>query len=147
MRILTRHQLETWDLRWPANEPGPWLLALTQVDSALQARPAAIGVYWIGFSTTGMHATFTAKYCGKAVDQPLRMRLRQHANGRGNPDVAQHLSDRKLSGFSPLWFRFIELPTRALAEFTEGTMISAFREEYSSNRRNEFKQQWALEQP
>ena len=66
MRILTRQQLEKWDLRWPAGEPGR---------------------------------------------------------------------------------RFVEFPTKGLAEFTEGTMISAFRDEYVWNSRNEFEQQWALERP
>jgi len=145
MRILNQRQLEDWDLRWPATEPGPWLLSIAEVDAALRARPTAIGVYWIGSSPMGTHSTFTAMYCGKAVDQPLRMRLRQHASGRGNPHVARHLRSKGLNELDPLWFRFVEFPTKALAEFTEGTMISAFRDEYIWNNRNEFKQQWALE--
>jgi hypothetical protein len=147
MRILNRRQLETWDLRWPATEPGPWHLTPAEVEGALSARPLAIGVYWIGSSLMGTHITFRAKYCGKAVDQPLKTRLLQHASGRGNPHVAQHLRDKRLSASDPLWFRFVEFPTKALAEFTEGTMISAFRDEYVWNSRNEFKQQWALERP
>ncbi len=147
MQILNRRQLETWDLRWPANEPGPWLLTPAEVDAAFRARPSAIGVYWIGSSPTGTHIAFRAKYCGKAVDQPLKVRLRQHASGRGNPHVAQHLRNKRLFESDPLRFRFVEFPTRALAEFTEGTMISAFQHEYVWNSRNEFKQQWALEQP
>ena len=145
MRILNRRQLETWDLSWPATEPGPWLLTPAGVDAALVARPSAIGVYWIGSSPTRTHTTFRAKYCGKAVNQPLRTRLTQHASGRGNLHVAQHLRNKRLSELDPLWFRFVEFPTRALVEFTEGTMISAFRDDYIWNSRNEFKQQWALE--
>lgn len=147
MRILNRRQLETWDLRWSATEAGPWLLTPAEVRAALGARPSAIGVYWIGLSPTGTHITFRAKYCGKAVDQPLGARLKQHAGGRGNPYVAQHLRSKRLSESEPLWFRYVEFPTRALADFAEGTMISAFRDEYVWNRRNEFKQQWALERP
>lgn len=147
MRILNRRQLETWDLRWPTTEPGPWHLTPTEVDAALSARPLAIGVYWIGSSPIGTHTTFSAKYCGKAVDQSLKMRLRQHASGRGNPFVAQHLRNKALSASAPLWFRFVEFPTKALAEFTEGTMISAFRDEHVWNSRSEFRQQWALERP
>jgi hypothetical protein len=147
MQILNRQQLETWDLRWPATEPGPWVLTPAEVDTVFRDRPLAIGVYWIGSSPTGTHITFRAKYCGKAVDQPLKARLRQHASGRGNPHVAQHLRNKRLLESDPLWFRFVEFPTRALADFTEGTMISAFRPEYVWNSRNEFKQQWALERP
>ena len=145
MRISNRQQLEKWDLTWPRNEPSPWRLSAEEIDLALKSKPSAIGVYWIGLSTMGTHATFKAKYCGKAVDQPLLQRLKQHASGRGNPQVAIHLRDAKLSELEPLWFRFVEFPTKALAEFTEGTMISAFRNEYIWNRRNEFKQQWAFE--
>lgn len=147
MRISSQRQLETWDLRWPPTESGPWPLTAAQVDEALRAMPSAIGVYWIGCSPTGTHATFKARYCGKAVEQPLRARLKQHASGRGNPFVAQHLRSQALSASEPLWFRFVEFPTRSLAEFTEGTMISAFRDEYTWNSRNEYKQQWALERP
>ena len=116
MRILNRRQLETWDLRWPAIEPGPWLLTSAEVDAVLGTRPSAIGVYWIGSSPMGTHLTFRAKYCGKAVDQPLRTRLKQHASGRGNPHVAQHLRNKSSkkgsgtksrngpSGASHFWF-------------------------------------------
>lgn len=145
MRILNRRQLESWDLSWPATEPGPWLLIPAEVDIALAARPSATGVYWIGFSPTGTHSAFRAKYCGKAVNQPLRKRLKQHASGKGNMHVAQHLCNKKLSDSRPLWFRFVEFPTRGLVEFTEGIMISAFREDYTWNSRSEFKQQWTLE--
>ena len=146
MRILNRKQLENWNLTWPRNEPGPWRLSLEEIDLALKSKPFAIGVYWIGLSTKGTHSTFKAKYCGKAVEQPLLQRLKQHASGRGNPQVAIHLRKAKLSELECVWFRFVEFPTKALAEFTEGTMISAFRDEYIWNKRNEFKQQWSLEQ-
>lgn len=145
MLILNRRQLVTWDLCWPAAEPGPWRLAPEEVDAALRKRPLAIGVYWIGSSSNGTHSAFKAKYCGKAVDQTLRTRLKQHASGRGNAHVANHLNNKKLSALDPLWFRFVEFPSGALAEFTEGMMISAFRDEYVWNSKNEFKQQWALE--
>ncbi len=145
MRILTRRQLETWDLRWPAAGPGPWPLTPAGVNEALGARVGAIGVYWIGTSPKGTHVTFAARYCGKAVDQPLKARLLQHASGRGNPHVARYLRDKRLCTSDPLWFRFVEFPTKELAEFTEGTLISAFRDEYVWNSRSEFKQQWALE--
>jgi hypothetical protein len=146
MRISNRQQLEKWDLSWPAKEPGPWPLTPAGIDAAFRAKPFAIGVYWIGLLPLVHHSVFDAKYCGKAVLQPLRERLKQHAKGNGNSGVALHLRNKKLSALQPLWFRFVEFPTRELAEFTEGTMISAFREEYVWNRKNEFKQQWALEQ-
>lgn len=144
MRILNQEELVAWDLRWPKGEPGPWRLSAALIDEALSSRPTAIGVYWIG-SCDGSHASFQARYCGKAVDQPLRSRLMQHASGRGNYYVAHHLNDKKLSKSDPLWFRFVEFPTREMAEFVEGTMISAFREDFKWNGRNEFIQQWALE--
>ena len=147
MQILNRRQLETWDLSWPTTEPGPWALTPEEVDTVFKKRPLAIGVYWIGSSPKGTHTTFRPKYCGKAVDQPLRARLKQHASGRGNTHVAQYLRNKRLMDTAPLWFRFVEFPTKALAEFTEGTMISAFRHEYEWNSRNEFKQQWTLERP
>lgn len=147
MRIASRQQLEAWDLSWPVTELGPWPLTPAGMDAALQASPSAIGVYWIGTSPRGTHGTFKAKYCGKAVHQPLLKRLKQHASCHGNQYVSQHLRNKRASGSEPLWFRFVEFPTKALAEFAEGTMISAYREDYVWNRRNEFKQQWALEMP
>jgi len=147
MRILNPQQLEKWDLTWPENELGPWRLTVNDIESALKSNPSAKGVYWIGVSSMGTHAAFETRYCGKAVRQTLAQRLKQHAKCRGNAQIAIHLMNKKLSESEPLWFRFVEFSTIELAEFTEGTMISAFRDEYIWNNRNEFKQQWALELP
>jgi hypothetical protein len=68
MRIDTFEQLKAWDLRWPAQEPGPWELSFAGIQRALGNRTSAIGVYWIGYSQ-GTHGSFKDKYCGKAVRQ------------------------------------------------------------------------------
>ena len=145
MRIATRGQLEAWDLSWTPREAGPWPLGQAGVDQALGRTRSAIGVYWIGFSPLGTHASFEPRYCGKAVRQSLFQRLGQHARHSHNPHIRSHLDSARRIDAHQLWFRFVEFATPQLAEFTEGVMISAFREDYKWNRKHEFKQQWALE--
>ncbi len=141
MRILTEKQLKAWNLTWPAVEPGPWELNQAGVQQALSKQRTAIGVYWIGYSQ-GTHASFQPNYCGKAVLQPLLARLTQHVKGSHNSYIRDHVLGRTRTR---VWFRFVEFGTPQLADVVEGVMITAFREEYVWNRRNEWKQHWALE--
>ncbi len=145
MRINSFEQLKKWDLTWPAKEPGPWELNPAGVQAALGKYLKAIGVYWLGYSSDGKHASFIARYCGKAVRQPLIERLGQHVNNSHNAFVRRHLEVKAKVKLPRLWFRFVEFSTLPLAELVEGTMIAAFREEYEWNGRNEWRQHWALE--
>jgi hypothetical protein len=86
----------------------------------------------------------SAKYCGKAVKQPLYARLNQHVRNSSNQIIKKHLATRN-RGMPTLWFRFVELPTLRLAELLEGLEIAAFGEEYW-NSRNEWVQHWAMEE-
>jgi hypothetical protein len=143
--IANINQLKAWDLRWPAIEKGPWVLGRAGIADALVSKRSAIGIYWAGYSPEGTHATFEPKYCGKAVLQPLYNRLSQHVSHSSNHDIAEHLSPQQRGQKPNVWFRFVEFATPQLAEYVEGVMISAFREEYKWNRRNEWTQHWALE--
>jgi hypothetical protein len=142
--IASYNQLKAWDLRWPAAEKGPWELSHVGIADALDRKRSAIGVYWIGYSPGRSHATFTPKYCGKAVRQSLYTRLSQHVIRSSNRDIAEHMSPIKHGQLPKVWFRFIEIAP-PLAEYVEGVMIAAFRDEYKWNRRNEWMQHWALE--
>lgn len=55
MLFSTLKELKTWNLQWPPHEPGPWELNGAGIDKALSSKPAAIGVYWIGYSPDGRH--------------------------------------------------------------------------------------------
>jgi hypothetical protein len=142
MRIDTFEQLKQWNLCWP-NQDRPSELSAAGIAEALRGSPSAIGVYWIGYSL-GTHASFQPKYCGKAVLQPLIARLGQHVRDSHNRHIKDHLGSRRCQK-PKIWFRFVELATPQLANFVEGMMIAAFREEYIWNRRNEWVQHWALE--
>ena len=142
MKIDSYEQLEGWDFTWPPTGDGPWALAGAGISEALGNNRTAIGVYWIGYSTSGTYASFEPKYCGKAV-KSLYIRLNQHVKKSSNQTVRNHLISR--NGELPtLWFRFVEVPTLRLAEVLEGMEIAAFSEVYW-NRRNEWVQHWAME--
>ena len=142
MRIENVEQLKAWDLRWPAREAGPFELNFGGIQQALGSNTSVLGVYWIGYSG-GTHASFRAKYCGKAVQQPLFARLRQHVSCSHNSSIKNHLDHPK--SYPRLWFRFVEFSTPAVASYAEAVMIIGFRDEYEFNRRNEWSQHWALE--
>ena len=147
MRILTRKQLESWDLTWPDDDGGPWELSDKEVVKALGASRAAIGVYFIGYSD-GSHKGFQLKYCGKAVDQPLFDRLKQHISDSSNSVIRDHMEGRNKT---KVWFRFVEFSSRAMAEETEGLIITALlwngrhvKPRFSGwNKRNEWTQHLA----
>ena len=139
MKIDSLKQLTAWNLSWSASEPGPWELNVQGLQQALGSNQLAKGVYWIS-EPARTHATFRAKYCGKAVLQPLIVRLTQHVTGSHNP----HIKSRLASGVK-LRFRFVEFTNPELAEYVEGVMIAAFREEYRWNGRNEWLQHCVLE--
>jgi hypothetical protein len=143
VKINSYEQLRRWNFSWPPRGDGPWQLTSTGIDSALGGKRTAIGVYWIGYSQNGSHLSFLPKYCGKAVKQPLYVRLNQHVRNSSCLDIREHLTSQKRK-LSTLWFRFVELPTLQLAELLEGLEIAAFSEDYW-NRRNEWAQHWAME--
>lgn len=142
MKINDYDQLQRWTFNWPTGD-GPWLLNEQGISTALGQNRTALGVYWIGYSS-GSHASFDARYCGKAVRQPLFKRLNQHVRRSSNQEVKRHLSSNN-SKLPTLWFRFVELPTLQLAELLEGLEIAAFRETFW-NKRDEWVQHWAMEE-
>ncbi|NUR24042.1 hypothetical protein [Frateuria sp.] len=168
MLIKTFGQLNKWDLAWPRHEAGPWELDRQGIQKAFRTKQTAIGVYWIGFCPTGTHGSFTEKYCGKAVLQPLHVRLGQHAIHSHNECIRTRLKPENLRK-EKVWFRFIEFADPKLADFLEAVMIAAFipfkedmkpvaspkpnaakaaeepKKSYEWNRRNEWRQHWALE--
>src|ERR1700756_2637299 len=77
MKITSREGMTEVDGIWTSGGDGPWRLDANGVDTAFALNPNATGVYWIGYAD-GTQESFVAKYCGKAVDQPLRVRLKQH---------------------------------------------------------------------
>jgi hypothetical protein len=146
VKIESFEQLKDWNLEWPTGKKvGPWGLSEAGIKQALGSNRFAIGVYWIGHSPQGSHSSFQAKYCGKAVLQPLFVRLNQHVKQSHNKAINDHLRSRNKELMPKLWFRFVEFATPQLSDVVEGVMIAAFREEYAWNRRNEWKQHWALE--
>ena len=144
MKIKSYDELQDWASSWPPTGDGPWRLDGESVDKALGNNRTAIGVYWIGYSPFGNHASFQPKYCGKAVKQSLYARLKQHVRNSSNQMIRKHLSSRN-DQLPKLWFRFVELPTLQLAELLEGMEIAAFKEDYW-NARNEWVQHWAMEE-
>jgi len=142
--INNYEQLKRWNFIWPSRGDGPWELTVHGIDKALGKNQSAIGVYWIGYSSCGNHATFQAKYCGKAVRQPLYGRLNQHVRKSSNEMIRKHLASRH-KGLPKLWFRFVELPSLQLAELLEGLEIAAFRKDFW-NKRDEWTQHWAMEE-
>ena len=144
MKINSYEQLQSWTYIWPPTGDGPWMLDREGIYKALANNRAAIGVYWIGYSPCGNHASFQPKYCGKAVKQSLYARLKQHVRNSSNQMIRKHLSSRN-DQLPKLWFRFVELPTLQLAELLEGLEIAAFKEDYW-NARNEWVQHWAMEE-
>jgi hypothetical protein len=144
MKINSYEELQDRTFVWPPTGDGPWTLDGEGIDKALGNNRTAIGVYWIGYSPCGNHASFQPKYCGKAVKQSLYARLNQHVRNSSNQKVREHLAART-TGMPTLWFRFVELPTLRLAELLEGLEIAAFKEDYW-NARNEWVQHWAMEE-
>jgi hypothetical protein len=144
MKIHSYEQLKRWNFTWPPTGDGPWELTAIGIDKALGDNRKAIGIYWIGYSPCGNHASFMSKYCGKAVKQSLYFRLHQHVRNSSNQKIRAHLAS-PMRGMPTLWFRFAELPTLQLAELLEGLEIAAFKEEYW-NSRNEWVQHWAMEE-
>ena len=108
--------------------------------------PDVPGIYEIGLGTIN---NFEVKYIGKAVDQTLRVRLRQHADLSSNKYVRAH------SSVALFRCRTIRGNTQArkgkelhdvfknndlMIDTLEGHFIIAFRELYVWNLRNEWKQ-------
>jgi hypothetical protein len=149
MKIKSRRELERWNFNWLRNDPGPWELSRRGIIQALGKNTTSIGVYFMGYSKDGSHTNFILKYCGKAVEQSLYDRLMQHVKASHNRHIAEHLAS---PGKHPkIWFRYIELPTKELAEELEGLVITAFlwdhvdgRRAFAGwNKRNEWTQHWA----
>jgi hypothetical protein len=141
MRIDDYEALERWDFRWPTQGDGPWRLRAEQIELAFGQNKGAIGVYWIGYAPQSNHGSFQAKYCGKAVRQPLYRRLLQHARSSSNATIRSNVSS---PGAPALYFRYVELPELRLAEVLEGLEIAAFSDVFW-NQRNEWVQHWAME--
>jgi hypothetical protein len=94
--------------------------------------PDKIGFYELGFVTNG---TFEAKYAGRAKGITLRQRLGQHYAGSHNKNVRSYKND--------LYYRCKVLGSEELAAFVEAVSLAAL--EYPWNKRNEWRQHWALE--
>jgi hypothetical protein len=94
--------------------------------------PEAFGLYELGEMVDGV---FVAKYVGRAAGVSLRARLAKHARNSHNTRV--RTSAHKLH------FRFRIINSTALASYIEAVSIVAL--DYPFNRRNEWRQHWALE--
>jgi hypothetical protein len=157
MRISTHKQLEGWNLHWDNRNRGPWELTNTGIEAALGNHKTAIGIYFMGYSN-GTHREFKLKYCGKAVDQPLYVRLSQHVKGSHNPHIRQHVRSAE-ERYPQVWFRFMEFTSKRLAEECEGVVIAALLwgmiksgtnegkfKFLGWNKRNEWSQQASIEE-
>lgn len=78
-------------------------------------------------------------YCGKAIQQTLRERLRQHWANSHNENIK--------SNRDKLWFRFKCFKTPQEVEVVEGVHLAALKDKdyYCWNKRNEWSQHFALE--
>jgi hypothetical protein len=116
---------EFLDWKWE-NEATPHPL------HAYTMAPETFGLYELGAMVDGV---FIAKYVGRAAGVSLRTRLARHLRNSHNARV--RASAHKLH------FRFRVINSAALASYIEAVSIVAL--DYPFNRRNEWRQHWALE--
>jgi hypothetical protein len=95
--------------------------------------PPQIGFYELGY--VNAKGEFEAQYAGRAMGITLRQRLGQHFGRSHNENVRKNKAK--------LYFRCKVCATEELAAFVEAVSLAAL--EYPWNRRNEWKQHWALE--
>jgi hypothetical protein len=94
--------------------------------------PDSYGFYEIGM----VHgAQFKPMYGGRSAGTTLRQRLKKHFDHSHNDNIA----DAK----GPLYFRYYKTNSDADARFVEALNIAAM--EYDWNKRQEWRQHWALE--
>lgn len=65
MKINSYEELQRWTFVWPSTEDGPWPLNGEGIGKALGNNRTAIGVYWIGYSQCGTHASFQPNTAGR----------------------------------------------------------------------------------
>lgn len=112
--------------------PKMWKWGKSRPLSEHVCAPDAIGFYELGFCEDGI---FEPMYAGRAMGITLRQRLAQHCRHSHNLDVRKHSAR--------LHFRCKVLPTQEVVAYVEAVSIAAM--DYPWNRRNEWKQHWALE--
>ena len=94
--------------------------------------PKEIGIYEIGFLKKGV---FEPQYVGRAIGITLRARLSKHNRNSHNKDIKKNVKK--------LYFRTKVFTSKKVASYVEAVTITAF--EYPWNKKNEWKQHWALE--
>ena len=122
-----------FDYRTDPQVIGPFPLA------KWQRAPDRHGVYEIGLGST--KSTFVPRYLGKAADQTLRARIKQHFMKSSNDSVEKNKPECHFT------CRPIEQgpSQRAIISNIEGIYLIAFSEQYCWNNRQEWSQHWSIE--
>ena len=105
--------------------------------------PEKHGIYEIGFGAA--KAGFRPKYLGKAEEQTLKKRLSQHFRHSSNEEVRKRVG-RLYFTCRPIDPKVEKVgDARAVINTIEGVYITAFREVYEWNGRNEWTEHWSVE--
>lgn len=91
-----------------------------------------IGIYELGIVKDGV---FISKYIGRAMGVTFKQRMYQHFSNSHNVNIRKNRMN--------LYFRCKSFESEQVTAYVEAICIAAL--EYPWNKRNEWKQHWALE--